>query len=72
MFFARIGWILMTKRSGRPNMMLTQVEKAFRSLKPSLGLQPNFHQVEPDHCDLPGLCFPILSEANRSIRIVQD
>ena len=27
-------------------MMLSQVESAFRCLKSSLGLRPNFHQIE--------------------------
>jgi transposase len=27
-------------------MMLTRIERAFRSLKSSLGLRPNFHQTE--------------------------
>jgi transposase len=30
----------------RTYMMLTRVERAFRSLKSSLGLRPNFHQIE--------------------------
>lgn len=56
-------------------VMLTRVEKAFRSLKSSLGLRPNFHQMElraDTHMFISVLAYHILHAIEHKLRLVGD
>jgi transposase len=56
-------------------MMLTRVERAFRSLKSSLGLRPNFHQLEhraDAHLFISVLAYHILHIIEHRLRIHGD
>lgn len=59
----------------RTYMMLTRVEKAFRTLKSSLGLRPNFHQLEARadaHLFISVLAYHILHIIEHRLRIHGD
>jgi transposase len=56
-------------------IMLTRVEKAFRSLKSSLGLRPNFHQIErraDAHLFISVLAYHILHIIEHRLRLHGD
>jgi transposase len=56
-------------------MMLTRVEQAFRTLKSSLGLRPNFHQLEhraDAHLFISVLAYHILHIIEHRLRMHGD
>jgi transposase len=55
--------------------MLTRVESAFRSLKSSLGLRPNFHQIEQRadaHMFISVLAYHLLHTIEYKLRLCSD
>jgi len=56
-------------------VMLTRVERAFRSLKSALGLRPNFHQIElraDTHMFISVLAYHILHAIEHKLRLCGD
>jgi len=56
-------------------VMLTRVESAFRSMKSSLGLRPNFHQIEPradTHLFISVLAYHILHVIEHKLGQAKD